>query len=256
MPLPVLDRWDETRDALHRAADVLGRIRKAGVPPQPNALHLALFVTRDGLTTGPLANGAHVDLDFRRGSVRGMAIGSGAFEIPLGEHQPQSLLDALTGQLGLNALSVDTSAAAVPFELDARLASDYADTLNAVYTGLARFRAQLLGTMTPLVVWPHGFDLSGIWFFGHNPDEHSVPHINLGFSPGSEGLPRPYLYAYAWPWPEGAEARVLPPPARWHQANWKGAVADYDDFRAASYAAQTVEELAAAFFEVLTSDRR
>jgi hypothetical protein len=78
----------------------------------------------------------------------------------------------------------------------------------------------------------------------------------MGFSPGSDGLKRPYLYAYAWPWPEGAEARMLPASGRWHLAGWKGAVADFDDFRASTDPAQAVEELAAGFFSALAGDRR
>ena len=58
--LPTLTVWNQTRDSLHAAAKVLGMVRKTFVPPQPNYLHLPLFVVPSGVSTGPLLNGDKV----------------------------------------------------------------------------------------------------------------------------------------------------------------------------------------------------
>lgn len=254
MLLPMLTHWEPTCDSLHRAAQVLGLIRKAQVMKQPNALHLALFVTGDGLTTGPLKNGACLDLRFASAEVRGQTGAGRAFALPLEGQTSGALLEALLAALGIERAAFgETELSPMPLAVNLRDAAGYCDALNAAYSGLARFRARLAGTMTPLVVWPHGFDLSGLWFAGGNPDEQSQPHVNFGFSPGSPGLPRPYLYAYASPWPGGVENGPLPPLARWYTEGWKGAVLAYDDLRTIANPVQTVEEIALAFFTALTA---
>jgi hypothetical protein len=252
MPLDALQSWDSTRDSLHSAAEVVGRIRKARVPKQPNALHLALFVTADGLTTGPMDDGSSLELHFAEVAVRGRTADGRIFSVPLEGQTVAALLGRLAEALQLDTATLGSlNEANVPLVLDRAQARGYADALNAAYTGLARFRARLSGTMTPLVVWPHGFDLSGLWFPGQLADEQTKPHVNFGFSPGSAGLPRPYLYAYAWPWPDGAESQPLPVPARWHIEGWKGALLDYDEWRKAADPARAVEQAAADFFTAL-----
>ena len=140
--------------------------------------------------------------------------------------------------------------ATTPFAIDSTAAADYARLLYSAYTALARFRARLLGTMTPMVVWPHGFDLSFLWFRGNDLDEHSQPHMNFGFSPGSAGFPRPYIYAYAYPPPKDLTERPIPAPARWFTESWNGAVVDYDNLADDEPEAQ-IEKLARAIYDSL-----
>ena len=187
--------------------------------------------------------------------MRGVAADGRVFAVSLKAQNGQSLTEALAHELGLEAEAVEAPEHSGPalFELNPAQGAGYAHALYAIYTGLARFRARLLGTMTPLVVWPHGFDLSSLWFFGSDPDESSQPHFAVGFSPGTAELPRPYLYAYAWPWPEGVEERPLSAGARWHNGEWRGALLEYDDFRAGDTPEHTVEAVARAFYEVLTA---
>jgi uncharacterized protein DUF5996 len=85
----------------------------------------------------------------------------------------------------------------------------------------------LLGGLSPMIVWPHGFDLSFLWF-ARGFTETQDPHLNVGFSPGSAGFPRPYVYVYAYPIPKGLLDVKLPEPAHWNTAGWTGLVIDYD----------------------------
>lgn len=254
MKLPPLSNWENTRDNLHRATQVVGAFKKALVPQQLNALHLSLFVTSEGLMTERLQNGGRLALNFVGRAVEFHPEQGEKVAVPLSGHNPATLASALLQRIphqkGLGDTLCLPSDSTTPFTADPSTAADYARALYAVYTALARFRARLLGTMTPMVVWPHGFDLSFLWFRGNDLDEHSQPHMNFGFSPGSAGFPRPYLYAYAWPAPDDITSHSLPAPARWFSGNWKGVVVDYDNLTDDNPEAQ-VEALSRKIYRTL-----
>jgi hypothetical protein len=279
MPLsPLINGWEATRDGLHRAAQVLSAIRQTHITPQPNWIHVALYGYERGLTTGRLDNDMEVMLDFTDGSLRyiladgatgdkglqdqintwqteGGAVGVETRAIPITGHTSPSLLNALTDALHIEPTDAMNAALDFqpdqPIQLDMHTSADYATALYMIYTGFSRFRSRLFGTMTPFVVWAHGFDLSMLWFHGHNPDESSESHINVGFSPGSSGFDRPYLYAYAYPMPADFQTRTLPAPARWYHDKWQGAVVDYNALIGDAHPDQLIEGLARGMFEAL-----
>jgi hypothetical protein len=253
MNLPELANWSTTRDSLHRAAQVVGEIRRLLVPAMPNALHLSLNVAPEGVSSGPLPGGDVVTLDFAKARVVYHGADGSETSVALEGQTPVSLLNAVAGVMltdadlpGGSRIEDDTT----PFDVDTAQAADYARALYGLYTGMARFRAGLSGTMTPLVVWPHHFDLSMLWFAGHVPDEHKEAHINYGFAPFSEGFERPYIYVYAWPMPDNATSTAPPAPARWHTEGFTGIVIDYDDLRAEA-AEGRLEALLAAIHGLL-----
>jgi hypothetical protein len=112
-----------------------------------------------------------------------------------------------------------------PLDVDGAIARDYAAALDAVFTGMARFRARLNGSMTPIVAWAEHFDLSFLWFASEHADE-SAPHMNFGFAPFGGGIDEPYLYAYAYPM-DSKPFPTVPEPAYWHTAGWTGVVVPY-----------------------------
>lgn len=237
--LPALMNWESTRDALHQAAQVLNAIKVPSVPRQSNFLHHSLHVEPTGLHTGPLSFGGTLQLNF---GVSGPLIpdypqihwsrgDSESFTVPLSADTQKTLLAATLKGLADYGVQVTPRLDEIqhdkPFQIDAGQAVDYARVLNRVYTAMARFRGHLAGTMTPLVVWPHHFDLSMLYFVSGS-DEHSDPHLNFGFAPESPGLPRPYFYVYAYPMPESLLHTPLPEPAHWHTTGWTGVVLPYD----------------------------
>jgi hypothetical protein len=120
--------------------------------------------------------------------------------------------------------------------------------LDRVFEGLSRWRSRLNGAMTPLVVWPHHFDASMLWFPGSSLLE-SEPHLNFGFAAYDEEFHQPYLYAYASPMPEDFQARELPAPWHWHTNGWQGAFIGYEAMR-------TLESLEQAFEAITAALRR
>jgi len=223
-PLPALTNWNATRDSLHTIAQVVGSAQKAFIDPMPNALHLALHVTANGIRTVPLRDNYDINVNFRDLHIKTRLLPED--DMPLNERTLATLhrnAQMLSGG--------DASDTAYDLQIDIGHAVQYAEALYRAYSALARFRARLSGFMTPLVLWPHHFDLSFLVFGGKGssaPDEHKDPHMNFGFAPFSDTIDRPYFYAYAWPMPDGLLDDALPAPAQWHTDGWQGARLDYD----------------------------
>lgn len=250
--LPPLAHWQPTANSLHRAALVIGAARNAVVPRQPNHLHLSLSVVPEGLSSGKLPNNSALILDFGAAEIRYEAPETG-FGLPLAGHTQSTLATTLFYRLANANLPItptETLDDQTPLEIDAQTASDYAKALYVVFTAAARFRARLYGMMSPVVVWPHHFDLSFLWFATKDDDEYK-PHLNFGFAPFSPGIERPYLYAYVYPLPENVTGIPLPAPARWHTAGWTGALVEYDALAGEAQPEAKIEALLWGIYEAL-----
>ena len=118
-----------------------------------------------------------------------------------------------------------------PIAIGGNLAVEYLAVLDATYTALARFRAKLCGHLSPIVLWPHHFDMAFLHFPGPGADERSDSHLAFGFAPFSDGFDRPYLYAYAWSPAAGYVDVPVKSPARANKEGYTGLYAAYDDLR-------------------------
>lgn len=275
MALPKLENWTETSFGLHRGALLLGALQRLTQPPQPAYLELGLQVVTNGLAAGLLPGGGRVVLDFNAGSLLYSPVSGAEVSFPLNGSTQAQVFAGLFGVLSQGELSgwlpdgpdlAERVRAGISarggryrpprpktlwdetrINLDAQTARGYLEVLQLVFTAMARFRAQLTGMQTPLVVWPEHFDLSTLWFQGATIDE-SQAHLNFGFAPFSEGLPDPYLYAYAYPYPQHYDPPALPAGARWHTQGWTGAVLPYSVISAQSNPAAFVQESCQAIY--------
>jgi hypothetical protein len=231
MALPALSNWDTTRTALHQAAQVVGAVRAAVAAPEPNWVHLGLRVLPEGLTTGVLPAVGELVLDFRTLTILYKATNQHQVGFALAQHSQISLADAVENTfIGLGhstTLKRDKITSDTVFNMDADTAADYARVLFLLYEILRSFRESLPGEKSRLVVWPHGFDMSFLWFASEVTSEQA-PHMAFGFSPYSAGLERPYLYTYAHPIPDGLTDLALPDQTSWHKAGWTGTITPYD----------------------------
>jgi hypothetical protein len=233
MPLPALANWDSTRTGLHQAAQVVGAIRKVDAAVLPNFLHIALEVVPQGVTSGPLAPsvGGELVLNFAERAIIYTSPQGTVTSVPLEGHTQVTLLDAVLAAMDKAGHRVQPDRSKItgqePLQVHPDAAREYSQAFNKIYMGFARFKARLFGPMSRMVVWPHGFDLSFLWFT-HGLDESKDPHMNFGFSPGSPGFARPYIYAYAHPKPPGMFDVELPQCARWNTDPWTGIALDYD----------------------------
>lgn len=55
-PLP-LDEWEETKETLHRYAQIVGKVRLEYSPFRNHWWHVPLYVSTRGLTTSPIPYG-------------------------------------------------------------------------------------------------------------------------------------------------------------------------------------------------------
>ncbi len=128
---PTLDfaRWAPTKRTLHLIAQMLGKVRLALAPYQPNFIFSALYVTPRGFTTSPIPVGfrmleisldvfearvTFVTQDGRRSDVDFAALPSIA-----------AIYDALLAALG--ALDVDVTISPVPQEIADQTSLDHDD---------------------------------------------------------------------------------------------------------------------------------
>ncbi len=246
MSLPALQNWDATRKSLHQAAQVVGGIKKTSVQSLPNYAHLGLYIVKDGLTSGRLSDSGELHLNLLESSIVYTCPAGNVSTVALQGHSQASLTEAVLKAMADAGHPVqpklDEITDQTPFKLDVSIAADYQLALYSIYTAITRFRARLMGSMSPAIIFPHGFDLSFLWF-KNGSEERTDPHLNFGFSPGSAGFPRPYIYSYASPQPEGYFDLKLPALAHFVQNPWKGIVIDYDKLAAEADHESVLEQI-------------
>jgi hypothetical protein len=276
--LPNLENAQPTLQALAAVTRLLGAARVLAFERQPNFLHLGMKIVPEGVSTDVLPTGGEVRLDMRQLALVYQPAQGAAQSIPLEAQSQADLLEKLlatiyTGELAafvphaagetyteaiFNAapnlvnhgkLHRELITDSAPLHFDSYAANDYAQVLYSIFTAVARFRARLYGSMTPVVVWNEHFDLSFIWFAAE-PDENR-PHLNFGFAPFSAGISEPYLYTYAYPYPETFAPPSLPPGARWHTEGWKGVVLPYSAIAARDDPEGYVESSCIAIYHAL-----
>jgi hypothetical protein len=250
-PALPLEPWADTCVTVHRWTQVIGKIRLASTPWINHSWHVTLYVTAQGLTTGPMAHGQRVfqiDFDFLShelvvthmdGRRRGFALE------PLSVADfYEEVMDAL-GALGLGVALVtqpNEVADGTPLDRDQVHAAYDADAANRFWRVLAssdrvlrRFRSRFVGKCSPVHFFWGSFDLAVTRFSGRMAPRHpgGVPRLpdvvtreayshevsSAGFWPGTVGGPVDYpaFYSYAYPAPAGfAQAHVGPAAASFH----------------------------------------
>jgi hypothetical protein len=280
-PLPTLYGWEQSAHSLHQAAQLLGAIRILVRDPVPNSLELAMRIEPHGLSTEILPAGGEVLLDFQRAAMVYTPGVSEPVTIPLADHSQASLFETLLVAMAAQgdmlvprsdermsytqALLMALEARGhrfkpqpgeltndAPLTIDPRVSAEYIEALYRIFTATARFRARLIGSMTPIVVWPEHFDLSFLWFATERVSDE-FPHMNFGFAPFDAETERPYLYAYAYPMPDGFERLPLPALAHWHTVGWKGVQVPYDKLVPVDDPEAEIESICEAVYELLSS---
>lgn len=261
MSLPDYTTWTETRRALHQSMQVLRSARLLGSSPLPNELHYSTLPIPEGATTGPLTFGGEVILDYQRLAIVYRRDGEEVFTISLAGHSQTSLFDAAFAALADAGVTSDPTRSKITeteaFHVDPEQGAAFAEVQWRMFHALTRAKARFLGPQTPIALWPHGFDLSTLWFV-RGMDERSDPQINFGFSPGTPDVGQPYVYVYAWPAPDGLAER-LPAGMEWHTA-WStpGGLLRYEAFAGAddpeAVVASTLIDAYGAASELLKSD--
>jgi hypothetical protein len=236
------DWWRPTRDTLHLYTQVVGKLRLALSPFEPQWGNVALYLTARGLTTspvpfGPMTFDAELDL-FDHVLVVRVSDG-GLARVSLGGAVADfygAVMEALRG-LGLPVAVSELPSeipGPIPFPLDrahhtyeADRAHRFWQVLSRVDVAMKRHRARFRGRTSPVNFFWGSFDLATTRFSGRPASpppgagtilRHSddAELICAGFWAGDERTPYPAFFAYGYPRPDGIElAMPRPEAARW-----------------------------------------
>jgi Family of unknown function (DUF5996) len=262
------DEWRDTRDTLHMYTQVVGKLRLALSPFEPEWANVPLYVTARGLSTSPMPIGlrtfdAEMDLIDHElvlrssdGSVERLALGGAVADFYHG------MIEALA------RMRVDVNISVVPSEVANPIAFSE-DRTHATYdpAQVARFfrvlsqvdvllkahHARFRGRTTAVQFFWGTFDLALVRYSGRQvtPAAGSgviarfggdAEEICTGWWPGDERLPYSAFFAYVYPKPDGIERIAVNPPA----AAWSPAAGEfilpYEDARKADDPRGTVLE--------------
>jgi hypothetical protein len=235
--------WRATRDTLHMYTQVIGKLRLALSPFEPEWANVALYVTARGLTTSPVPVGlrtfdAEIDLIDHALVLRSS---DGPVERrPLGGSVADFYRDVMDA---LQRMGVDVAIHTLPSEVnnpipfpddrthdtyDAEQAARFFRVLSMTTVVLQEHRARFRGRSTPVHFFWGSFDLALSRYSGRPapPPAHAgviaragadAEQICAGWWPGDERLPFAAFYAYAYPAPDGiADIPIEPRSAGWN----------------------------------------
>ena len=237
--------WRPTRDTLHMYTQVLGKLRLALSPFEPQWANVPLYLTAHGLTTSPLPMGlrtfdAELDLIDHALVLRSS---EGAVERrPLGGSVADFYGDVMAA---LARMRMDVTISTLPSEVpnpipfpddrthdtyDRAQATRFFQVLSSATVVIKEHRARFRGRSSPVHFFWGSFDLALTRYSG-NPATpgprggviarfgQDAEEICAGWWPGDERMPQASFYAYAYPAPDGVEKLdIQPPGAAWNPA--------------------------------------
>lgn len=262
-PFPSLAGSEATRRTLHCYARAVGVIPRVHARSHPQWWHVSLRLVPTGLRTAKMAlpggDSAWLEVDLINHMV--------TLQMGIGGVRALSMRDGATGTEFGNQLLVAAEEIGLPgdyprekFESDTPRAYDpdharlFLSVLSEVQRIFAAHRARLTGSMGPIQLWPHGFDLAFEWFgtrkesYEEHGEVREFPaQLNLGFSAGDE----PYFYSNPWPF-EGEKllSRTLPAGAAWHTNGWQGTKLPYSELVGDANAEARLLEYARIVYEL------
>ncbi len=238
---PDLTALEPTRKTLHLYAHAVGVVPRAHAIKHPKWWHISLKVRPEGFVTDsmPLPGGGsfalrmdlrrhEVVLQDSRGQAKSFDMQAGLTGTDFGNQLIGALADwGLDGEYAREKFEDSEPREYAPAQAE-RLFTAMVNAANL----FEQHRATLPGSMGPVQIWPHGFDLAFEWFGTRQvPNEEpgetkTLPaQLNLGFYPGE---PEPYFYSNPWPFEKDAlVGSPLPPGARWHTESWQGTYLPY-----------------------------
>lgn len=264
-PLP-LEEWEDTKETLHRYAQVVGKVRMGLSAPQNHWWHVTLYVTPRGLTTGPVPYAAgtfDVSFDLLENRLAATTSDAGEFSFGLDDLPVAGFYEQLMG--GLGSLGIEASINPKSFDLDDEHTLEentihstcdlsyvrrYHRVLVWVDGVFKRYAGRFNGKQSPVHLFWHSFDLAVARFSGRRAPEreradpvtreaYSHEVISCGFWAGDANVREPAFYSYTAPEPDGLTDQPLTPQtAAWQEGG--SALLTYEDVRGSDAPQETL----------------
>ena len=241
--------WRATRDTLHMYTQVIGKVRLALSPFEPQWANVPFYVTARGLTTSTIPVGlSTIDAEFDLIDHVLVVRSSNGHEErrPLGGSVADFYSDVLRI---LKAMNVEVDISTLPSEVhdpirfsedskhhtyDAGHALRFFQVLSTVDIVMKEYHAAFQGRTSPVQFFWGTFDLSVARYSGRPvtppPDAPVIRRfggdaeaICAGFWPGDERFTEPAFFAYGYPAPAGIERSSIQPSG----AHWDPAVREF-----------------------------
>jgi len=273
-PFPSLpfDVWTPSRVTMHLRLQVIGKIRKALMPPRNHWWHVALYLSPNGFTTRPMPTGdgrlVEIEIDVREDAVRVRP--SDAAPVSLAVTDGQSIATFYAKLMeALADVGVAVEIQPTPFDMpstipfaedethdayDADAVRRFWRVLTQIQPIFQRFQGRFLGKDTPVHLFWHSLDLAYTRFSGRPgpplPDADPVTQeayshevISFGFWAGDDSYPQPAFYSYTYPEPENLTDEPLSPEgAVWRtQESGSSAIFPYEEMRSADSPAAALD---------------
>ncbi|ADI04258.1 hypothetical protein SBI_01137 [Streptomyces bingchenggensis BCW-1] len=245
-PMPLME-WRDTKETLHRFAQIVGKIRLAASVRCNHWWNVPFHVTGRGITTRPMGQVDGnpiftIDFDFVDHRLVVATLDGEERSFPLPGQSVASFHDATLAALAALGVRVDI-AIPRPFDLpdagrpfaedtehatyDPVAANRYWRVLSQVASVLEEFAAGYSGKSSPVHHFWHTFDIAHSRFSGRRIDQprqvdpvtreaYSREVISFGFWFGDDTFTEPAFYSYTAPEPAGLAGEPLSPAsARW-----------------------------------------
>ena len=272
--------WSDTFDTLHMVLQILGKVRVALSPKEPEWAHITLYVSTRGLTTGPVPSQAgllEVEIDFVDHMVIARTSTGEAVDVALRDRPVAEFWSEFVATL--RAVGVNTELSPVPQEVadpipfpddtthhiyDAAAAARFWQVLTLVEPVFQEYRAAYEGKVSRVQFFWGSADLTVTRFSGApctprpgagmlERGASDYEQMSVGWWPGSASFPDPAFYAYAYPKPDGIEqAELGTPGAGWNEELGEFIVL-YEDIRAAASPATALREFLDAAYDACAS---
>jgi hypothetical protein len=229
--------WKDTCATLHMYTQVIGKLRLALSPFEPEWANVPLYVTARGLSTSPVPAGGRTfdaEFDFIDHALVVRSTDGGTERRPLGGSVAEFYEDVVRI---LRSLQVEVAISIIPSEVsnpipfpDDRIHNTYVpahverfhQALTRVDAALKAYRAGFRGRTTPVHFFWGSFDLAVTRYSGRPAQpapgagviermSGDAEQICAGWWPGNERVPYPAFFAYAYPRPEGIESATVRP---------------------------------------------
>jgi hypothetical protein len=255
------DAWKDTLDTLHMTLQIVGKVRLALSPFEPQWANVPLYLSSRGLTTTPMAYAGlifQIDVDLIEHQVVIETTSGESRRIALSARPVAEFFAEFT--TNLSALGIEPNFRTIPDEVsdpipfaadtvhkayEPEWANRFWTVLSQVDLVLKDHRSRYRGRTSPVHFFWGTFDLAITRFSGRavKPPRRvgrierlsaDAEQICLGFWPGNTKFPRAAFFSYTYPKPDGIEQQVIEPPeARWHSDLGEFALL-YDEVRASA----------------------